>query len=181
MAKKTFHVNIFSRASIGQLKKHLNEYNHSLSEKCDLIVSRLAKIASNIIEINIADAQITFDEKNIQSGADTSHYTSIKVTSLTNYARADILVSGREVIFIEFGSGVYYNGPPGSSTHPKGQEFGFVVGSYGKGQGVRQVWGYYADNGELVLTHGVKATMPMYKAIMEVYTQAPKVVKEVFK
>lgn len=178
MAKKKFKVNILSMSSIEQLKKDLTEYQNDLSRKCELIVKRLSDIARPVIEQNIAAAAVTYDSAGIESGADTSHNTTVKITSLHNYARADITVDGRDIIFIEFGAGVYYNDPP--SPHPKGEQFNFIIGSYGKGYGKQKIWAYYNETGDLVFTHGVKATMPMYKAVMEVYQQAHKVVKEVF-
>lgn len=39
------------------------------------------------------------------------------------------------MLFIEFGAGIHYNGSAGSSPHPKGNEFGYTIGSYGKGLG----------------------------------------------
>lgn len=180
MAKKKFKVDILSQSSIAELQHQLQKYQNDISRKCEEIVRRLADVARPIIEREIAAAEITYDEKNIQSGADTSHITDVKVTSLMDYSKAEISVSGREIFFIEFGSGVYHNTPPGTSPHPQGKEFGFVIGSYGKGHGVQKVWGYYAESGELILTHGVKATMPMYKAAMEVWQQAARITKEVF-
>ena len=83
-------------------------------------------------------------------------------------------------MFIEFGSGTSYNGAVGSSPHPKGEEFGYTIGSYGKGYGARKVWGYYAESGELVLTRGVKATMPVYEADKEIIKSVTKVARKVF-
>lgn len=180
MAKKRYEVDILSQSSIAELQRQLKAYQNDLSRKCELVVKTLVDIGRPIVESNIAQAQITYGDKNIQSGADTSHNTTVKITSLKDYARADFVVDGKEIVFIEFGSGVYHNAPPGASSHPKGQEFGFVIGSYGQHKGVQKVWGYYADSGELILTHGVEATMPMYKAVQEMYKQAPNVVKKVF-
>ena len=179
MAKKKFKVDILSKNSIEKLKEDLLEYKNDLSRKCDEVVRRLVDVALPIIESHIAEAQITYDEKNIQSGADVTHTTDVQYVTSDGSSRANISVSGKEILFIEFGSGVYYNALP--SPHPKGQEFGFVIGSYGKHHGVQQVWGYYDESGELVLTHGVKATMPMYNAFLEIQKQAKKIVKDVFR
>ena len=74
-------------------------------------------------------------------------------------------------------------GPVGSSPNPYGNDLGFTIGSYGKGYGKGQVWGYYADPENktgLVLTHGTPATMPMYNAAMEVMRKAVEIAKEVW-
>ena len=41
------------------------------------------------------------------------------------------------------------------------------IGSFGKGNGKRQTWGFYED-GELKLTHGTPANMPMTRAVTTV-------------
>ena len=73
-----------------------------------------------------------------------------------------------------------YNGSTGSSPHPLGAQYGFLIGSYGMGNGSKQVWGYYADSGELVLTRGTKATMPMYSADLEIINNVVAIAKGVF-
>lgn len=181
MAKKTYKANILSIKSLDKLIEKVKKYNDDLTRKCELVIKKLIDIALPVIEQDINAAMITYDESNISSGADTSHYTDVNITSLNNYAKGSINVSGNQIVFIEFGSGVYHNTPAGSSPHPKGQEFGFVIGSYGEGHGVQKVWGYYDESGELILTHGVQATMPMYNAIRLMHEKAPSVVKEVFR
>ena len=61
-----------------------------------------------------------------------------------------------------------------------GEEFGFLIGSYGKGNGQKKVWGYYDENNQLVLTRGVKATMPVLKAEQKIIEDYKNVVKRVF-
>lgn len=84
-----------------------------------------------------------------------------------------VIASGPDAVFVEFGAGVYHNGPAGSSPHPEGAENGYTIGGYGKGLGQRQTWGF-RKNGEVVLTHGTPAAMPMYKAqkyvVQRIYT-----------
>lgn len=179
MAKKTLKAGL-SVSSIRNLQKELEKYRDSLTYKCELLVKRLAEAGIPVIDENMAKAAFTVDEKDIQSGADPQHYTQVKINTFGNYAKADLIVEGKELLFIEFGAGVYYNGSAGSSPHPKGEKFGYVIGSYGKGHGVQKVWGYYADSGELILTHGVEATMPVYKASLEIAENVVKIAKQVF-
>lgn len=180
MAKKSLTATL-SASSIKQLQKELEKYKDSLNNKLSIFVRKLAESGISVIDQNMAKANFTVDSNGIQSGADPQHYTQVKVNSFGDYARADLIVEGKELLFIEFGAGVYYNGMAGSSPHPKGGEFGYVIGSYGKGHGKQKVWGYYADTGELILTHGVEATMPMYKASLEIAENIVKIAKEVFK
>lgn len=179
MEKKTLKADL-SISSIRKLQEDLRKYQDSLTQKVKIFAKKLAESGIPVINENMAKASFTVDEKGIQSGADPQHYTHIELNSFGDYARADLIVEGKELLFIEFGAGVYYNGSEGSSPHPKGEEFGYVIGLYGKGHGIQKVWGYYADSGELILTHGVEATMPVYKASLEVAQNVVKIAKEVF-
>lgn len=85
-----------------------------------------------------------------------------------------------EAIFIEFGAGVSYNGPPGTSPHPSASKNAFYIGSYGYGYGKYEVWSFRGSNGEYVLTYGTPASMPMYKALESVRRDLPKIAKSVF-
>jgi hypothetical protein len=180
MAKKTLKCDVLSLSSIKKLQDSLKAYSDSLTDKCERVVRELAEIGLKEAERQIAKAGYKYDRKGIESGSSTDHYSEVKVTTLNGYSRADLIVNGKDIAFIEFGSGVHYNGAVGQSPNPDGQKLGMVIGSYGKGKGKEDVWGYYAESGELILSHGTKATMPMYNATMKMYKAAPKVVKQVF-
>ena len=90
-----------------------------------------------------------------------------------------VIAKGKDAFWVEFGTGVHHNGAAGSSPHPKGSELGFTIGGYGKGMGKKDTWGYKED-GELHLTHGAPASMPMYKAVKTVGEEIADIVKEVF-
>ena len=90
-----------------------------------------------------------------------------------------VVANGEDAVWIEFGAGVYHNGSPGSSPHPSGAELGFLIGGFGKGNGKKETWGYY-EEGELKLTRGTPATMPMSRAITTVCDELSEIAKEVF-
>ena len=90
-----------------------------------------------------------------------------------------VWTSGQDAIFVEFGTGVYYNGSAGTSPHPTGNELGFTIGSYGKGMGKRRTWGFKRD-GITYLTHGIPAVMPMYRSAEEVAKEIEHIAGEVF-
>ena len=180
MAKRIFTATL-STKSLNDLKNQILEYKDSiLPRKCDEFVKRLAESGISVVESNVEKAGFTYDDKGIESGSDTEHQTYVKVDSLIGMSRATLICEGSEILFIEFGAGVTYNGTVGSSPHPKGAENGFLIGTYGMGNGAKKVWGYYADSGELVLTHGTKATMPMLKASNEIRDNVVKIAKSVF-
>lgn len=182
MAKRTFNIGL-NLKDIENLKKQLIQYRDvELPQKMREVVTRLAELGIPVIEQKMSEASYTYDEKGIQSGSDTEHNTYIDVKSFGDTAVAKLVLQGKEVLFIEFGAGVSANYPVdvGGTKHPLGDKFGYLIGTYGMGNGAKQVWGYYADTGELVLTRGTKATMPMYSADMEIINNVTRIVKEVF-
>ena len=102
--------------------------------------------------------------------------------SVDNRGNISVVVAdGEDAVWCEFGAGVYYNGSVGSSPNPYGKDLGFTIGSYGKGYGKGKAWGYYDEDGELVITRGTPATMPMYNSAKEVTKRAIEIAREVFK
>lgn len=180
MAKRKVISCRLSESSIQDAISKLRAYQTFLQDKTYEFAKELANAGIPVVESNIAQASYTYDEKGIRSGSDTQHYTHVRINSFGSQAVATLVVEGREILFIEFGAGVYHNGSAGSSPHPKGSEFGYVIGSYGKGNGARKQWGYYNEAGDLVLTHGVKATMPMYRATMKMVNDYISIARRVF-
>lgn len=160
-----------SEDSIQSAIDELNKYKDEFIDKNELFVRRLSEVGIPIIDANIMAAQ---------GDSDKSHRTYIEIYSSGYYSQATLFVEGQDVLFVEFGSGVHYNGEAGTSPHPKGKEFGYTIGSYGQGKGKQNTWGYYDDGGDLILTHGTEATMPVYRASVEIMQNIRKIAKEVF-
>ena len=170
MAQKKFKIGL-SQEEIQGLIDSLKAYKKELYSKNEIFVRRLCEIGIPVIDANIASAK---------GDSNKSHYTHIEVQHFQDYAQARLIVEGADLLFIEFGSGIHYNGSAGSSPHPKGGEFGYTIGSYGKGQGKKDGWWYYADTGEAVYSHGTEATMPVYKASLEIIQKIRQIAREVF-
>lgn len=169
MAKK-ISISLSSK-SIQNAIKEIEAYKRQLIDKNELFVRRLAELGIPVIDQNIAAAQ---------GDSDKSHNTYIKINSFGSYSEAKLVVEGSDLLFIEFGSGIHYNDSAGTSPHPKGEEFGYTIGSYGKGQGKNDFWFYYADTGEAVMSHGTQSTMPVYKASVEIIQNIRRIAREVF-
>ena len=180
MGKRVFKAEL-SVKSIENLKKELLNYkNDELPNLLVKFTEELLKIGIQVVDERMNNASYKFDKDNIMSGADPSHNTFVRISKFGSNVKATLVVTGRELLFIEFGAGVSFNTKAGSSPHKKGEEFGFTIGSYGKGYGSRKVWGYYNDNGDLVLTRGVKAEMPMYYADIAMIQSVVEVARRVF-
>lgn len=170
MSKKIIKCSL-NQKSIQNAIDQLKVYQTELNNKNELFIRRLAELGIPIIDQNIALAQ---------GDSDKNHNTYIKINRFDDYAQATLVCEGSGLLFIEFGAGISYNTPAGTSPHPKGEEFGYTIGSYGQGKGKNESWVYVADSGEWVRSYGTQATMPVYKASVEIMQNIRRIAKEVF-
>lgn len=165
---KTIKVNL-STSSIEKAIREIEDYKEDLKFKVSIFVQKLAEIGIETIDAN----------KYSIGSSDFSdlhpYYVHVEPNKVT------LVLSGKDVAFIEFGAGVYYNTPVGTSPNPLGQKLGLTIGSYGLGKGRYNLWFYKNESGEIVSTHGTKAAMPMSKAEEEIIKRFVSVAKEVFK
>lgn len=166
-----------STKGISQAIKELEKYKQDFLRKVEIFRKRLAEeIASN--------AQTGFASSGVDDllkGGTRSAEVTVKVEHNGNISL--VIADGEDAVWCEFGAGVYHNGGVGSSPNPYGGEMGLTIGSYGKGHGKQQVWGYYEVPGDpttLILTHGTPATMPMYNAVQSIAPKAVAIAREVF-
>lgn len=159
---------------LDKLLKQLEKRQKSLDDKLKELIEKLGAIG-------ISEAQIRFNMAPYDGERDA------EVGSLTwvNDNTAQIVASGRTVLFIEFGAGVYYNG---GDTY--GTEHGYGPGTYGP-HGLEPYWFYEGDPGNaggvyatgrenLTITHGNPASKPMYYAAKEMREKIADIAREVF-
>ena len=154
-----------STKSLGKALKELKAFRDSIDSKKYQLLEELTKIG-------LREASIRFT---------TAMYDGVNDTDvraeLTHFGYR-IVAEGKSVAFIEFGAGVYHN--PGE-PYPDPRPDGIVgIGEYGKGYGKRQAWGFRDDSGELVITHGNPAAMPMWYASEEMRSNIEKIARRVF-
>ena len=154
-----------SEESIENAINEIKAFMNSIEMKKDKLLEKLAYIG-------VKEASVRFT---------TAMYDGVNDSSVSlepivgGYC---IKAEGKAVAFIEFGAGVYHN--PGE-PYPNSRPSGIVgIGEYGKGLGKRQAWGFKDDSGELVITHGNPAAMPMWYASEEIKKSVSRVVREVF-
>lgn len=150
--------------SIDKAIAEVKEYKAWMHRKTEELAQRLAMIG--------------MDEASIRFGTAMYPDHNSEVTIEPTDKGWKIIASGEDVCFIEFGAGVYYNG---SEPYPEPRPPGVVgIGEYGQGKGKQDAWGYYDDNGELVITHGTPAAMPMYHASRVMEQELLRIAREVF-
>ena len=174
MGKKVIRISL-SEKDIDRAIKELEQYKREIIRKTELLRTKIAERIANLAQSGFNGAVV--DDLTEGSGGARKAEVQVSIDERENVSV--VIAAGEDAVWAEFGAGVYHNGSVGSSPHPKGQELGLTIGGYGKGMGKRQVWGFYED-GELKLTHGAPATMPMYNAMKTVCDEIASIAKEVF-
>ena len=178
MVGKRFKVDILSQSSIERLKKDLQAYQNDLQRKTRLLVKRLAEKGVIVANAKIGESPL-------------GKYVSIRTEISEKIAgtKAIIIATGavkqsegyedfNTLLAIEFGAGIYHN----PIANPNADKFGLGVGTFpGQIHAFENGWWYWDEKAqEWRYTHGVKATMPMYTASMEIVQEIVKTAKEVF-
>lgn len=159
-----------STSDINRAIKELNEYKAWVKRKTDELAERLAMIG-------IKEASVRFNGAYVDSSVGNDTQLSVERTG-NGYK---VVASGTQTWFIEFGTGVYYNGAEPYPSPPGRPEGVSKIGEYGKGRGKRNSWGYTDEDGEVHITHGMPAAMPMYHASEEMRMSILQVAREVFR
>ena len=171
---RTITIDIFNPASIDAAVKEIRDYADWVKRKTDELRERvayfIAKDASAVFNTAVADDLI----------GEGAVIGSVNVVVEDNGNMTLVIANGEDAVFMEFGAGVYYNGGVGSSPNPLGAALGYTIGSYGKGNGAKAVWGFKGEDGALHLTHGVPASMPIYRALQSVVNDIEQIAREVF-
>lgn len=150
-----------SQKGINDAIAYLERYKKQLLTKTQELLEELA-------QYGIQEADRRFDVAK-SPGTDTSHAVITSITSDGTNVRMDIKITGEDLVFIEFGAGVHFNGHAGEGVHESDKyrlKFPeYRIGKYGTNEewqwslGVNDSWHV---NGETV--YGTKATMPVYGA-----------------
>lgn len=144
-----------SDKSIQKAIKRLESYKKNLAKNNRTFVDELGALGEGYVKANS------------QSTDNDPGSTSRRTIQHGDTATSDVVWSGEQVKFIEFGAGVYFNGNVDSSPHPKGVSMGMLIGKYGHdgdkeySKGARRAW--VKPDG--TWTNGTQAMMPMWKAI----------------
>ena len=178
MAKKVFKADL-SVKGIEALKSQLLQYKDSLPIKCEKLVSRLLQSGVEVSQARINESPlgkyvtVTTNISANKMGCKGVLLAKGAVKEQEGYAPFSILLA------IEFGAGVHFNPTPNPLIS---SEFPYGVGTFpGQTHAYEDMWWYWDENTqEWKPTHGVKATMPMYNADMEIIQNVVKYAKEVF-
>ena len=179
MAKKVFKSDLSSKG-IEALKSQLLQYKDSLAIKCENLVSRLLQSGVAVSQAKISESPlgkyvtVTTNISADKMGCKGVLLAKGAVKEQEGYAPFSILLA------IEFGAGVHFNPTPNPLIS---SEFPYGVGTFpGQVHAFQsEGWMYWDEKvQEWRHTYGVKATMPLYNADMEIIQNVVKIAKEVF-
>lgn len=171
---KTIRIDGLSYDSVDKAIRELEEFRKEFLRKVDefrkLLAERIATEAQSGFDSAISDDIIR---------GGSPELADVKVTVSEDGTL--IVADGEDAVWVEFGAGVFHNGAVGSSPNPHGSELGFTIGSYGQGHGKQRAWGYYdGESGELIVTRGTPARMPMSLAMSHAINDIVSIAREVF-
>ena len=178
MAKKVFKSDL-SVNGIEAIKSQLLQYKDSLSIKCEKLVSRLLQSGVAVSQAKISESPlgkyvtVTTNISADKIGCKGILLAKGAVKEQEGYAPFSILLA------IEFGSGVHFNPTP----NPLSAEMGYGVGTFPGQVHAMEPGGWYfwsEEKQQWIHSYGVKATMPMYSADMQIIQNVVKTAKEVF-
>lgn len=178
MAKKNLKADL-SASSIRNLQRELEKYRDNLAYKARLLAERLSEIGIKVAEAKIGESTL-------------GKYVTIKtdITEEQAGCRAILIATGEKfehdgytpfnaLLAIEFGAGIRYN----SEENPKAPDLGFGVGTFPDQTHAfdKNGWWFWSEEKQAwIHSYGVKATMPMYQASLEIAENVVKIAKQVF-
>lgn len=172
MGKKVITFKL-SEHDIDRAIEELADYKQEILKKTELLRQKVAERLADEARQGFNGAVV---DDLVKGG---TRYGQVDVSIDERGNVTAVVAIGEDAVWIEFGAGVYHNGSPGSSPHPHGAELGMTIGGFGKGNGKKEVWGFY-EEGELKLSRGTPAKMPMARAITTVCNEISEIAKEVF-
>ena len=178
MAKKVFKSDL-SVSGLNDLKRQLLQYKYSLPIKCEELVSSLLQSGVAVSQTKISESPLgKYVTVTTNISADNMGCKGIllakgAVKEQEGYEPFSILLA------IEFGAGVHFNPTP----NPLSAEMGYGVGTFPGQIHAFDLNGWYfwsEEKQQWIHSYGVKATMPMYSADMDIIKNVVRIAKEVF-
>lgn len=157
---------------LAQVQRYAREFDRKVQRLRERVAETIAWTASSGFSNAVLDSVV----------GGSPRYANVAVSVDNKGDITIVLADGEDAVWVEFGTGVYFNGAVGTSPHPNGSGLGFTIGMFGQGKGAQDVWGFYdAQTGELIKTHGAPAAMSMYRGVVQACEHLVEIAREVFK
>lgn len=178
---KTIRINPLSQTSVNDAILQIEALQAKLKklEEFDKYLQTLANAGVAIAQANFDRGAVykSWTKKTKDHPSEyVENYTGVTVTTKPIPNGFVIEADGEQVLFMEFGAGVYHSGQAYEGNRA---DFAGIVGigEYGNGNGKRKAWGYPSESG-LLITHGVPALNGMYRAKRHILIEVEKKLKE---
>lgn len=180
MTKRVFKADCLSVSSIRQLRKDLENYQKSLTRKCETLVQRLAAQGIETAKFYAGEygSYISFTMQT-QTGKDSC--AGILLATNTGLIRSEWRtkegvksVDISPLLMVEFGSGLRAENPAGVPGVGTGTFPGQTHAKDPNG------WWYLDLNGEWHHSYGISPKAPMYNAALKMQDIIVQTAKEVF-
>ena len=173
-------VTLSHQSSIENAIKEMEKYRDELMDRNVLFIKRLQEIGVTAARERLATGQGDSDRNASFILSFTTDYGEAKGRiTITSNPKVD--EEGRTFyphLAWEFGAGIYFNN---GNANPKASEFGLGVGTFpDQKNAYRDSWWYKDEFGNLHLSQGTQATMPMYNASLEIIKNIELIAREVF-
>ena len=163
-------------SSINTAIKEIKEYQKDIEKKSKELRHEIAEELKKEIEKIVRSSMV---DDLVDGGYKTPNVT----VSYRDHGENTTVVAaiGSDIVWIEFGAGVHYNGGVGTKPNPYANEVPGIVGigEYGQGRGAQDKW-VFSDGDGSHWTYGTKATMPMYNATKNVLRNIEDIARRVF-
>ena len=183
---RTITIDPFDTKSIAKAIRELERFKSDYEKKVKEYKEKLVEECVNFAQINtdscwyddyvdVGEATYAFSKRSLNCYFYTEEKDGMYViTGTGDFSPYD---GSTNLVWVEFGAGMYYNGNIGNNPNPLWEGTGLkAIGEYGYRQGRFPVWS--APYG---LSHGTQAQMPMYNACIQTEQIAEELAKEVFK
>ena len=176
--KKVFKSGL-SVKELENLKNELKNYKSEIVKNTEIIVSRLLQSGVEVSQAKISESPlgkyvtVTTNISSDKMGCKGVLLAKGEVIESDEYNPFSVLLA------IEFGAGVHFNPTP----NPLSAEMGYGVGTFPGQIHAFDPNGWYfwsEEKQQWIHSYGVKSTMPMYNADMEIIQNVVKLAKEVF-
>lgn len=162
-----------SDSSIDSAIQQIEEYRKSLISKLEKLVETLA-----VNGVAVASASI-----GAMQGDSIPPTVGYEFGSDGEIVKASVFISGKDVLFVEFGAGIAYNT---GAAHPKAEELGYGVGTYPSkhppNKAINPGYWYYIDGaGNSHRSIGTQAAMPLNNAIVDARNNYIKQAIDIFR
>lgn len=177
---KPIYVSLTRKGDVDRAIKILKEYKKSLIAKEEIFVRRLTELGVEVAAMTLAAGQGDSSRDAKFSVSFTVDGNSVEgILSITS--EPHVLEDGRTYyphLGWEFGAGIHFNN---GNINPKAHELGLGVGTFpDQKHALEDYWWYRDENKNLHMSQGTEATMPMYKASLEMIQNIEAIAKEVF-